>query len=119
MRNRPDLVFDIAKRASGKTGRMLQWMLEAPEDEHRILVAPFEREAMRVYRVAIEQELPLESWQFVSPWEVRRGSKAFLAVRRTRPGQIVLGLDEVNLQLQEHYEWTITRISATGVIDER
>lgn len=100
----------IEPRQGGKTTRMLQWMREAPQDEHRVIVCATQREAMRLLR----ENPDLESWQFVSLDEVKdRDSGAWSGVLYGRGGRIVLGLDNLDLMLSDLIKWPVDAVSLT------
>lgn len=101
----------IGGRQSGKTARLLAWMHEAPEGEHRVCVTFSDMEAMRLLR----ENPDLESWQFVGTGEVRAG--AWSGVLRGRGGHIVLGYDNADLALQQMVPFELGVITVTGAPD--
>ncbi len=109
----PVLDADIDGRQGGKTTRMLQWLREAPEGEHRVLVCHTEEDAMRVYR---DNRDEFESWQFVGPNDLRDPG-AWSGVLMGRGGRIVLGLDNLDLLLRQWVRWPVGRFSATATLD--
>lgn len=100
--------FWVADRGEGKTTALLEWMRAAPEGEHRVMVCVSEQEAMRVYRSTWdEDDLPtdLESWQFVGWREVT--PDAWRGVLTGRGGQVVLGIDNVEVILAMLFRFPI------------
>jgi hypothetical protein len=106
----------VTGRRGGKTTAMLQWLREAPEGEHRVLVCHSEMEAMRLWREVWHKQTAdrpdremqpgdLESWQFVGPLEMR-GEGVWSGVLMGRSGRVVLGFDNLDLWLQglTHFE---------------
>jgi hypothetical protein len=95
-------------RRGGKTKQMLDWMRAAPEGEHRVCVAHSQEEAMRLLR----ENPDLESWQFVGPRDVTRD--AWSGVLYGRGGRIVLGVDNLDLQLRGLFgPWEVGAVSVT------
>lgn len=99
-------------RQTGKTTAMLEWMRSAPRGEHRVCVAHSRHEAMRLLR----ENPDLESWQFVSLDDVRDRT-AFGGVLRGRGGQVVLGIDNVDLIIQRVLAWPVGAVSITTESD--
>lgn len=100
----------IRPRQGGKTTEMLRWMREAPAGEHRVIVSATRQEAMRLLR----ENPDLASWQFVSIDEVRSADKsAGSGVLYGRGGQIVLGIDNLDLALSQLIHWPIGAFSIT------
>ena len=106
--------FDICDRGKGKTTRLLEWLLDAPEGEHRVLVSHDRRTTMKLLREARDRGLPVESWQFVSFDEIRTGSNAFSGVLHGRGGHVVLGIDNADIILRGLTAWSIDIVTATG-----
>lgn len=107
--------FMVGGRRVGKTTRLLQWAQEAPEGEHRIVVSMSGQRAMELLRLARQDNLPLESWQFVGYDEVVPGT--WPAVLRGRGGKIVLGLDDLDTQMRSLFAgYEVGMITATGAI---
>lgn len=113
---KPDMQFHIGGRMSGKTEKMLDWLCEASEGEHRVIVSVSNQRAMRLLREARARELPVESWQFVGVEEV--SERTWSGVLFGRGGHIVLGLDDLDQMLYQLVGWTIGRVSATGELVE-
>lgn len=106
----------LGGRQSGKTNRMLKWLMDAPEGEHRVLVSHSLAESHRLMRYArIERNLPLESWQFVGWHEVT--GDAWSGVLTGRGGKIVLGLDEASLILRSMLRRDVGAVSMGGQIE--
>lgn len=102
--------FDIRDRQTGKTTDLLAWMRDAPEGEHRIYVGASNESAMHVYRSTfVDGVSDLESWQFVGMREVSRD--AWGGVLRGRGGVIVLGLDNLDLMLNDLFGWPVGRVT--------
>lgn len=100
----------VTGRGGGKTTQMLQWMREAPQGEHRIIVCPSGQEAMRLLR----ENPDLESWQFVSLEEVMdRDRAAWSGVLHGRGGRVVLGLDNLDMMLDRLIYWPVEAFSVT------
>lgn len=97
----------VTGRQGGKTTQMLQWVREAPEGEHRVLVCTHGSEAMRLLR----ENPDLESWQFVGLNEVKLD--AWSGVLFGRGGYIVLGLDNIDLMLTGLLGWPVGAMSMT------
>lgn len=111
--------FHITGRQHGKTTRLLDWLEAAPEGEHRIAVCHNAQRSMDLLHQSRKQGRRLESWQFVSAEEVARGSRVFSGVLRGRRGHIVLGIDDLDLTIQNMFQFEVGRITATGdLIDE-
>jgi hypothetical protein len=108
----PPLSIVIGGRQSGKTESLIQWLLDAPEGEHRILVSHTSQEAMRLLRHCGNRGLPVESWQFVGVNEITR--ETWSAVTHHRGGQIVLGLDNMELMLSSFLPWPVGKITTTA-----
>lgn len=109
-------------RGAGKTEAMLEWLLDSPTTEHRILVSYSLQESHRVMRYAlVNQQLPLETWQFVSLEEVdpRTGVDGLWSGVEYADGSqglhrdIVLGLDNVELMLSRLLGRPIGAMSVT------
>lgn len=96
-------------RGGGKTTRMLAWMREAPEGEHRVLVCFSSHEAMRLRR----ENPDLKSWQFVGPDEPRNG-RAWSGVLFGRGGVVVLGFDNLDLWLAARLPFVVGAASLTS-----
>lgn len=101
-------------RGEGKTKLLLEWLKDAPEGEHRVLVSHTPEEAMRVYRsTRLDGEVsPFESWQFVGVQEIRPG--AWAGVLYGRGGRVVLGIDNIDLVLEKLIGWPVGIVTATG-----
>lgn len=100
----------VSGRQEGKTTKMLEWMRAASEDETRVLVVHNEMRAMTLHR----ENPDLDSWQFVG-WEemVKIRGRHATSVR----GEVVLGIDDLDLLLTHQFAHPIGRISITGEID--
>jgi hypothetical protein len=98
-------------RQEGKTTKMLQWLREAPEGEHRVLVCVSDREAMRLLRENVGPDSSLESWQFVGPDEV--DPDGWQGVLMGRGGTVVLGIDNIDLIVSHWLHWPVGAISVT------
>jgi len=107
-----NIEFHIGGRMSGKTDSMLEWLTEAPEGEHRVIVSVSSARAMRLLSEARARELEVESWQFVGIDEVKH--RTWSGVIAGRGGHIVLGLDDLDMMLYQLFGWTVGRVSATG-----
>ena len=114
MSGHSDVEFHIGGRMSGKTDKMLQWLVDAPEDEHRVIVSISEARAMRLLREARMRELDVESWQFVGVEGITK--RSWSGVLFNRGGHIVLGLDDLDMMLYQLFGWPVHRVSATGVL---
>lgn len=101
--------LDIRGRRGGKTHAMLEAMRQAPPGEHRICVCASRDEAMRLLR----DNPDLESWQFVSLHEVMQGQGMWSGVLYGRGGHIALGLDNLDLMLEQMLHWPVYRASWT------
>jgi hypothetical protein len=84
-------------RGAGKTQYLLDWLQKAPDGEHRVLVSHSKEESHRVQRVGMHRGL--ESWQFVSAHELIERGQPWDALLRARGGQVVLGIDNLDLFL--------------------
>lgn len=104
--------FDIGGRQVGKTKRMLDWAEAAPEGEHRVIVSATEHQAMDLLRRSRKEERKLESWQFVGVQELK-GNQIFSGVIMGRGGQIVLGIDNLDLIVGNWFQFRVGRVSAT------
>lgn len=102
----------VSPRGGGKTEALLRWMQEAPEGEHRVFVAFSSQEAMRVLRLAREQDRGLDSWQFVGVEEARDPG-AWSAVTRFRGGRIVLGFDNLDMWLERQFSHEVAVVTMT------
>ena len=109
-----EITFQIGGRQTGKTTAMLDWMQDAPEGDHRVLVCHTGQEAMRLLRESRERGLDLESWQFVGYDELKPGT--WSGVLHGRGGRVVLGVDNLDLILGRLLGWPVERVTATGVI---
>lgn len=109
--------FIILPRQAGKTHRLIEWMLAAPEGEARIYVTHDQHDAMRMLREQREKGNvpPLETWQFMSFREIQ-GAGVLSAVLKFRTQNIVIGVDNVDLILQMMVDFPIRRVTATGVL---
>jgi len=106
--------FVIGGRHSGKTEAMFKWMLEAPESEHRVCVSHSHERSMRMLRESRERGYNLESWQFVGCEGITQ--RSWSGVLMGRGGHIVLGLDDVDLQLRLMLGWPVEFVTGTGDI---
>lgn len=77
---------------------MLQWMREAPLSETRICVSATKEQAMQLLR----DNPDLNTWQFVSLEEARKGHAA-----RGRGRNLVYGLDNLDLMLGTFFDWPV------------
>lgn len=106
----------IDGRQTGRTESILQWMRQAPEGEHRVLVCHSSQEAMRVYRSTFDENnnpTEFESWQFIGANEL--GSPGmFSGVLRGRGGRIVLGIDNLDLMLYRIFGQEVGHITLEG-----
>ncbi len=109
-------------RQTGKTTALLNWARSAPEGEHRIVVAHTTERAMQLYRSTFDEDgnpTDMASWQFVGVGELGPGAAVpWGAVQRFHPGQIVLGIDDLDLCLHRmlgHY-FPVGVITMTGVV---
>ena len=102
---------------AGKTSQLLQWLVDAPEDEHRILVSHSFMESHRVLRLAYDLGLipeKCETWQFVAVEELR-GDGVWSAVKATRPyGRFVLAFDNLDLWLERLFPYQIQLVTITS-----
>lgn len=97
-------------RGKGKTEELLGWLKGAPDGEVRVLVSHTLEESRRVMRLAMRRDDTYQSWQFVCWSEI--GAGAWSAV--TALGQqIVLGVDNVELVLEQMFHWPVGAISVT------
>lgn len=103
------LEIDVSERQSGRTSRMIAWLLAAPEGEHRVLVCHSHEEAMRQLRESRVERLGLESWQFVGPPPF--GAGAWSGVVRGRGERVVLGVDNLDLLLPGMFGCSVGRVS--------
>lgn len=106
----------ILPRGGGKTERLLEWLQEPHEGEHRILVSHSREESHRVMRLAFDRGLMrdvLASWQFVSVSEVV-GGDAWDAFKAFHPGTIVLGIDNADLSLHHLLGYPIAALTVTA-----
>lgn len=103
-------------KGKGKTPALLNWLQSAPEGEWRVGVFQSLDEAHRQMRLAYEDgAIPskYETWQFLSIYDITRGSDALLSDVRLRGGSIVLGIDNVDLILEQLIGWQIGMVTAT------
>jgi len=109
------MIFKVGERSTGKTQAPLEWMREAPEGEHRVMVCHSRQSSMAMLRAAREAGLDLESWQFVCADEVvqSRGG-GWEGVPYGRGGAIVLGIDNADLILPSLFQQRIGYITGTG-----
>ena len=70
-----------------------------PRAKHRVCVSISEMESARLRRLAPD----LESWQFVGPDDARAPG-AWPEVLRGRGGRIVLGIDNLDIWVQNHFQ---------------
>ncbi len=101
-------------RQQGKTTRLIEWMMQAPDDVHRVLVTHNAREADRLYR-EYGEKLGLERWQFMSAMEVRG---EYGATWRGRKGRLELGVDNLDIVLPMLLGWRVGWVSATADVVE-
>jgi hypothetical protein len=100
---------------AGKTEQLIQWLIDAPEDEHRILVSHDLMESHRVMRVAYDRGLipqQCETWQFICVEELK-GPDLWSAVKRFRPGRFVLAFDNLDLWLAKRFPYNIRIVTMT------
>lgn len=105
--------FDIGGRQTGKTTRLLDWLEKQTDGEHRVLVSHSRQRAMDLLRQARQEERVVESWQFVSVDEVLRGTSSHQGVL-LRGGDIVLGVDDLDLTLSTFFSFPVTRVTASA-----
>lgn len=107
---------------AGKTEQLIQWLLDSPADEHRILVSHDYREAHRVMRLCYDRGLympaegqgRLESWQFMGVEELRSEGALSAVIRHRREARIVLCFDNLDLWLQNQFPHSIQIVTMTG-----
>lgn len=97
--------FDIGDRRSGKTTRMIQWLLNAPEGERRVIVTHSESEAHRIRKLIKGMDIEVEQGQVISA-----GSQDL----RGRNPNVVLGIDNLELVLGGLIGHRVSRVTATG-----
>lgn len=105
--DKQEMCFDIGGRQSGKTTRLIDWMLAAPEGERRVLVSHSRDEARRLER-EYRAEYPsgaLQSWQFVTAGDLER---------LHGHGRVVLAIDNLDLVLPQLVRLPVGYVSATG-----
>lgn len=103
----------VLPRQGGKTTKLLQWMRDAPDGEHRVMLCHSSSEAMRLLRHSRDQDMGLESWQFVSSGDITDG--AWSGVLRGRGGSIVVGIDNLDMFLQHIVGgWPVGAVTMTG-----
>lgn len=100
--------FDIGGRQTGKTSRMLQWMLSQPEDESRVIIVHSEHEAQRLRQILKNSGIEVDAWKIV------RADQA----RNLMGRDVVLGIDNLDLILGSLFGRSVSRISATGELDD-
>lgn len=98
--------FDIGGRRSGKTTRMIQWLLNGPAGENRILVTHSPSEAARIREILKEMGIErndIEVIDFASTVDRLRGKSA------------VVGIDNLEMLLANFLGANrVTRVAATG-----
>lgn len=104
--------FFIADRQSGKTEKIIEWMIDAPEGEHRVCVSHSHQRAMRLLRECRERRLEVESWQFVGIEEIDK--RTWSGVLAGRGGHIVLGIDDLDMSIRHLLVWPVGFVTATG-----
>ena len=88
-------------------------MRDAPDGEHRVMLCHSSSEAMRLLRHSRDQDMGLESWQFVSSGDITDG--AWSGVLRGRGGSIVVGIDNLDMFLQHIVGgWPVGAVTMTG-----
>lgn len=95
----------ISERRTGKTERLIAWLMAAPKDEQRVVVCFSEMEADRLQRMAQERGWPLVPWQFIGPAALRN--------LHGRPG-LVLAVDNLDLLLSYWVGWPVAVVTITG-----
>lgn len=108
-------LYLIGGRRTGRTTRLLRWAQAAPEGEHRVIVSHTYDESRRLLRLSREQDLGLESWQFVSQQEIDRTDRSLWSgVLIGRGGQMSLGLDNLDMYLDGLIGWRVGAASITA-----
>lgn len=100
--------FDVGGRKIGKTTRMLQWLEEAPQGELRIMVVHSTREADRLAKLANDQG-------YKNITESHFVTFSNLEWLHGLPGNIQLGVDNIDLMLTYLFKASVARVSATGI----
>lgn len=112
------MIFDIDGRASGKTYRLLEWLINLPSEERAraVIISPSTQDAMRLFELTkamiAEQpgsgiRVPATQFRTVNSWEPLTG--------RTRP---IIAVDNLDLMLRQLLragpDAVVARVTATG-----
>ncbi len=97
--------FDVKERRSGKTTRMIQWLLDGSEYEHRVLVVHSYTEQQRLEHILSEYDIDQSSVSVTTVPNLTkfRGRK-----------DVVLGIDNLELVMGQLLGYSVDRVTATG-----
>lgn len=62
----PDIEIRFGYRQTGRTERLIEWLIESEPDKKRMIVSHSYAEAKRLYKLSVEQCSTVEDWQFTS-----------------------------------------------------
>lgn len=96
--------FDIGDRRSGKTTRMIQWLLNGREGERRLLVVHSAQEVERLQRMLKDMGIERDNIEIINVNDLRN----------LRGKSVIVGVDNLELILSQLIPAPITRVTASG-----